>query len=226
MVFSDILSLIGLAKDFTDRRSIIDKDYFTNFIQPAWDAFVKIHADYETSIRKYSDDFSNTDLPLDELMSWLIKQVEQDVIYSRSLKTELHEMVINSPQMRATKNQQLLDDFVGAISRYFDIKAALLIEKDVEVPSGIYIPGGNEIKAPPSERNAKVDYTIIYPTEGENNISMYSNVRDIIPIFLYRNKKANKVEIASVFTKIVQNLQEKYAGVAQAYYTLKSELLK
>ncbi len=49
MFLSELNDILQLARSLTERKIELDKEYFENFILPAWNAFVRVHENHKMS---------------------------------------------------------------------------------------------------------------------------------------------------------------------------------
>jgi hypothetical protein len=200
-MLGDILQLVSLVKEFTPKKKELNREYFNSFIHPAWELFSKIHEDYISSIRKYSDMLLKSEVTA----SSLIAEIRQDLILTQNLRIELGKMLgnfpfrysrfLNSIETVPEENIPILV-FMDAIYRYFQSQTELYCgdrwDKD-------YVPT-NEIRMP----------MLVY-LSGKGKLSDYRGV--------------TRKDAARYFEYITQDIQNKYGEVAQAYYELKKLLL-
>ncbi len=121
MTSVEIVGLIELVRTLVGRKAELDKEYFENFVQPAWEAFVRIHENYKSSFREYAEFVPKNEQPsitLDEL-------IRRDAIHAANLRSELGKMLKNLPSAAVKARQIYLSDYVKSMDRYFDIESTV-----------------------------------------------------------------------------------------------------
>ena len=115
----EIVGLIELVRTLVGRKAQLDKEYFENFVQPTWDAFVGIHENYKSSFREYAEFVpQNEQLPMT-----LVELITRDSIHTADLRSELRKLLKNLPSATAKTRQIYLSDFVKSLDMYFDIES-------------------------------------------------------------------------------------------------------
>ncbi len=82
---NDILELIKLAREMLEKKREFEKEYFQNYVEPAWQLFQRIHNDYKDSFLEYSDSVSESVIDIDTLVE-KIKKVPSYVPEKMTIK--------------------------------------------------------------------------------------------------------------------------------------------
>lgn len=114
MLVTEVISLLELLRGLIERKQEIDRTNFEHFIEPVWDQFEKVHADYIASFRSYRA------LVVDQHIEKyrLIERIQQDSLLTRDLRLGLAAMVEALP-VKLERNR-IVDEFVTAVERYFN----------------------------------------------------------------------------------------------------------
>lgn len=123
MICTEIIGLIEMVRTLISRKAELDKQYYEQFIQPTWEAFVKVHEDYKNSFREYANSVSKEDFQV----KTLVEQIQQDSVYTSDLRTELRKLIKNLPSAHMKTKQAYLSDFAEALIEYFGFEDALLM---------------------------------------------------------------------------------------------------
>jgi len=130
-----LVGLISVLRALVARKGELDKEYFGNFIQPAWEAFLSVHEDYKASFREYVELADKDDCSI----RCLIERIRQDSVFASDLRHQLSEITRWIPSATGkTKDEHLLA-FVQAIvhylfSRYSFIHGAGMVWVVNEIP--------------------------------------------------------------------------------------------
>lgn len=192
MVVNELLSLFEIARKLASRKDELDKNYFIEFIEPLWNKFGEIHTNYKTTFQEY------TKLAIENTgdSSSIIEKIRQDSLYSEDLRSELKNMVNNTPSAFPRTSNEFLEEFLIALSYYFELRALFKI----------------------NQRNRNVQ-EIYAPRMG--NAARYR----VIVILSSKGNKSNKEEVLNVLNETMQMIQSNYEWVSRAYYELRKELL-
>jgi len=126
MVVTDLVTLVETARKMVARKGELDRAYFEDFVQPVWDAFVKVHEDYKKSFREYAELLAKPDCT----KAQLIERVRSDSIYTEDLRGELGLLFFHLGTGRRSK-VGILQPLARAMSFYFSDLGRLGIEKMV-----------------------------------------------------------------------------------------------
>ncbi|HXQ33278.1 MAG TPA: hypothetical protein VN843_04575 [Anaerolineales bacterium] len=193
MVVNELLSLFEIARKLASRKAELDRNYFDEFIQPLWDKFVEIHNNYKTTFQEYTKLATENN---DGDISSIIEQIRQDSMYSEDLRNELRSMVNNVPSAFPKTSNQFLDQFLKALSGYFDLRAALKVNREKDEVEMLYTP--------------------LY-----SNAARYR----VVVILSRKGSNPNKAEVLKVLQETMQMLQANYKWASNSFYSLKNNLL-
>ncbi len=221
-MITDILELIKLAREILEKKRVLDKEYFNNFVEPVWVMFQKIHADYKNSFLSYSELFADSggDLNL------LIKKIHQDIIYLGDVR---HELYLLASILRASKLSKMnipIEEFVEEISNYFDsIRKIDLNQQEKDTHFLFYEDKDRRMYSRLDEINKYEKETkfgkIMYGVVPKDNRLRYG-----VMIHILRNKHELDVEeLNKFFNIIVTELQRRYSNVSDAYYEIRAKYL-
>src|SRR6266508_1693890 len=188
MIVNELIDLFEIARKLVSRKAELDKNYFDEFIQPLWNKFVEIHENYKATFQEY------TRMAVDNSkdVSSIIERMHQDSLYSDDLRSELRSMVKNTPSAFPKTSNQYLDEFLTALSYYFELRASFKITQGND--------GVQKIYAPRMSNSARRRVMIKLSREG------YSS---------------NKDEVFKVLQETMRMLQSNYEWVSKSFYSLK-----
>jgi hypothetical protein len=207
-MLTEIIELVEIARKLVSRKAELDKSYFEDFIQPAWEAFVKIHSDYMKSLREYADLVSQKDIPIEILT----KKISQDSIYTRDLRTELHTLLEHMPSARLRVKEKHLRDFELSLINYFDDRSKF--------------DAGRNSSDQAEEIDLAYDDTPAFIDTPYGLMQGIPVARMPLIVFLARKGEAsNRQKAKDLFNRVALNLQDKYKEAADAYHQLRKTLL-
>ncbi|MDL1909294.1 hypothetical protein FBQ81_01175 [Chloroflexi bacterium CFX6] len=152
----------------------------------------EIHNNYKTTFQEYTklaiENDGDSDL--------IIEKIRQDSIYSEDLRNELKNMVNSTPSAFPKTSDQLLDEFLTALSYYFELRALFKVNQE----------NGNiqKIYAPRMSNAARYRVVVILSRKGMNS---------------------NKAEVIKVLQETMRMLQSNYEWVSKSFYRLRKGLL-
>ena len=203
------LDLLNALVKVVDRKASLDRKYFEDFIQPTWEAFVKVHTDYMHSLEAYQNAIKDTAEPVTEL----IETIRHDFVMTTDLRTELMATAGALPKLRLSNNQ-LLIEFASAIEAYLGRRVNFSVGEDKS-----------------SDTNLKLSYSEARKRERIDPGRLgYAPPEQYVrsPLIAYLSRKANETDrshAAKMFEIFAMELQEKYGEVGNAYYSLRGNLL-
>lgn len=86
-----ILKLIDRLIDLSKRREEVNRRTFSDFVQPAFEIFEKVHVDYIESLTRYITMLSDKALPLN-LDHPVLKDMELDSLKTTHLRAKLEDI--------------------------------------------------------------------------------------------------------------------------------------
>jgi hypothetical protein len=134
MVANELLGLFEIARKLASRKAELDKSYFDEFIQPLWNKFVEIHNNYKTTFQEYT----KLAIENDGDTASIIEKIRQDSIYSEDLRSELKNMVNGVPSAFPKTSNQYLDEFLTALSYYFELRASFKVNQENDEVQKLY----------------------------------------------------------------------------------------
>lgn len=208
------LDLLNALVKVVDRNASLDRQYFDDFIQPTWEAFVKVHTDYMHSLEAYQNAIKDIEKPVTEL----IETIRHDFVMTADLRTELMATVGALPKLRLNKNQ-LLFKFASAIEAYLGRRMYFYVETNLPSDAGL------QLYYRQADRKDDAQFTLLDALVYSGPVEE-QYVR--LPLIAYLSRKANKTDrsrAAKMFETFAMELQEKYRKAANAYYALRGNLL-
>lgn len=219
MLAKEMLDIIEFARKQIQRKSELDQLYFTQFIQPTWEAFVRVHNNYIESLREYTRLISeeSCDIPS------LINKIHQDYLYTTNLRDELIAAVNHIPTAKLKTREKFLALFTAAIADYFYNRRELFAsyQKAENKVTLQYMP--NEHGDPPATPKLRA----IFEVNGyKYEFSPTQQVRSKLVAYLVRRNSATDRKCASrLIMCFAQDIQEKAKVVSNTYQRLRTELL-
>ncbi len=114
-MIAEIIDLTQIFMNLASKKAELDERYFEQFVQPAWEAFEKVHQDYKSSFKKYTELLSEENAQL----APIIDQVRQDSIYTSDLRSEVRKLVKHLPSAKLKTKEMYLSNFAKSIDSYF-----------------------------------------------------------------------------------------------------------
>lgn len=223
MLALEVVSLLETLRRLVSRKAELDKEYFENFIQPAWEAFLKVHRDYKTSFREYAELVAQDNYPI----STLVERLRQDSIYTRDLRSELWEIIKHIPSARGKTKEDSLSAFSKDMVNYLYarygihyVRSGVLDDKSLEHLSNwgprIFYVGTRSRE----EKPLQVGY-------GDDTVDgLPSNVpRYLAIIYLSQKGTRDRDQAKEFLNAIASIIQIRYHKVAGSYYQLRRSLL-
>ncbi len=234
-MINDIIELIKLAREMLEKKREFEKEFFQNYVEPAWQLFQKIHKDYKDSFLEYSNYVSGSNIDID----YLINKVRRDSILSVDFRYELFAVVGVLRNSNLAKTQDPVISFLESISDYFEpisnrkFNAKRL--KNGEVILSYEVPHENslllhntrtqEIKKRDKNSNGKLIFGDLTELTIEGS-TFINRVRYGVIIRLSRNKnEIDSKELSDFFEIIIRELQNRFISVSRNYYQIRDEFL-
>ena len=124
-MLNDIVNLVELIRRLVQRKSELDQEYFENFVQPVWEAFLTVHKDYKDTFTRYLNFLSDEEDKESQVVDGLLEIMKEDSLLSADLRSELSKLVENIPSSKIKADEIYLDQFIKAIYSYFDMDEML-----------------------------------------------------------------------------------------------------
>ena len=204
MIVNEILSLLEIVKNIASHKAELDKRYFEQFIQPAWEAFTKVHETYKQLFREHVDFVSKDDYNSNAL----IERAKRDYIYMTDLRVTLVEIVENFPSSKLKTREQYLSDFIRSVLHYFDVGIKVSVEKT-----------GKNIEFCLEPHNFDLERKGKYWIDSSHQYIMG------MIIGLQQINSKNKKETIRLLDDVAILFQSRYEEVATAYHILRTDLL-
>ena len=193
----EFINLLKLVKDLVSSKAELDKNYFDNFIDPAWASFEDCHKNYKAAFVHYYAMVDTDDFQIRELL----ENIKNDEILFSDLRSRLNSMVQNFPTGKMKVKEKFLVEFIASTGDYFDNRGYL------------------------RTLTSQID------EEQKSPVMMLVGAVGFAPLHQYllnkkeNNKIVNKKKISMAIMQIIQEMQQRYGRVANAYSILKKELL-
>jgi hypothetical protein len=240
-----ILRLVDRLIDLSKRHEEVNRSLFVDFIQPAFETFEIVHADYIDSLTRYSSRLVDTTLRMD-LNHPVFGDIELDSLKSGHLRTKLTNFrpAISPPKLR---------EFLSAIDFYLrGVSAAGPHTALVDKLARTYRDGlsVDDLGTLALERNRDDRANVLY--NGPVPVLIYSDpmreaLREILLGFdapkdldgrrerdlicegavsvIYRSEDQRRQVCSQVVKRAMEFVQHGYVFVSSAYSKLRSELL-
>jgi hypothetical protein len=215
MVLTEILDLLELTRKLVSRKAELDKEFFTQFVEPAWMLFVNIHQNYNLSFQDYIE-FTQSDK---YKVSALLEKIRQDSFQTNDARAELTAVIKNLPTAKLSTKEVYLANFAKAIANYFYIPMGFKLSK-------------NKDSLEYKDKDAKLFNIQEGETDKSNSIEdiehsidQFINIRVPIFIELSRKDSPDGEQAKTVLENAFQKVQLRYHVVVQTYYKLRTELL-
>jgi len=188
---AEIVGFIQILGDAFQRLSEIDEKYFVKFIQPSYELFEEIHEDYKVSFNNYISLLKDKKIPSETI----IETIRKDSIFSQDIRSKLHSMVTNVPQIRRLSNnlEQYVQDYIYSIYDYFVSSYRFSGKKDDE---------------------------LIFEQEWPN-----SGRFDAIIFLSRNSNKEDRKNAILIFERIIKTYQYSYNDVVSKYNFLRTQML-
>lgn len=201
-MLTDLVAIVGFLKNLIEKKGEIDDRYFEQFIQPTWEAFLRIHEDYKTSLKSYTESLSDERVPTESIRT----RIAQDSIYANDLRSELGAIVRNLPSPRFKTKGEYVSDFVNNLVTYFD---SFQIESHASDALEI-----------------TVDETGIREQSKEDfEIPSWNIIRFNTLVFLTQTSDDGRKDATKALNTIAYILQKRYEKATAAYHRLRTSLL-
>jgi hypothetical protein len=112
---ASILSLIDRLIDLVKKRSELNREMFNDFVQPAYQAFEVVHADYIDSLTRYKSRLEDTSFELD-LNHPVFRDIELDSLKSEHLRTKLADFIPANASKKLQPFLTSIDFYLRGIS--------------------------------------------------------------------------------------------------------------
>jgi hypothetical protein len=242
-----LLKLIDRLIDLSKRKEEMNRSLFNGFVQPAFQAFEVVHADYIDSLTHYRARLADTSIPLD-LNHPVFSDLELDSIKSEHFRTKLKDF-------RPEDSHPRLKEFLSSVQFYLqglsaspqhidqldrlsrglrlnsDDVETLLAEKD---PDKRFKKLGGKTPRPPvlySDPMREAIRTILSQIDARELANEEEDRRYLteglcwnLPFF-GPDEDDRRRDCLRVVNITMQCFQEGYSVVSAAYSKLRSELL-
>ena len=114
-------NLIPFARSLTERKTELDKSYFEQFIQPAWDALEKNYSEYVASFKEYIDFLESDEFQYETLL----ERIQSESIQAQSLRTDFIRVLTQIPSSKSHTKTGLFNSvmsFILSIEEYLGIQ--------------------------------------------------------------------------------------------------------
>lgn len=249
-----ILSLIDRLIDLVKKRSEVNREMFTDFVQPAFQSFEVVHADYIDSLVRYRTRLGDKNFRLD-LEHPVFREIELDSMKSEHLRTKLSDF---KPANASEKLQPFLvaiDFYLRGISvsgeraalidRLADKEPPCITEAELEEGLGGKGRFGKQTDKAPYYLVNEKSYPIIFadpmreglrdalfvfdapvPTSDEEEWRMLTSVILRDPDSpITQNEERRRLLCFSAVDTSIKHFQTSYRSVSQEYSALRSRLL-
>ena len=200
MIIGDVMILIKTLKDLAEQKGKLDKAYFENFVQPIWEAFIKVHEDYKESFREYARLVSEENIEVEVLL----QRIREDSMYTADLRSELGKLMQYIPSSPLSVKEHYINDFIQSLQRYFAV----------------------EISTNKSRKT--VGFAMEYLDQVPTNLPRYKTIIHLSKMQNRMMGEESNLEIGKameIFEGMINYLQDAYEQVAGAYYMVRQKLL-
>jgi hypothetical protein len=217
MIASELLSLLEIFRKLVNSKAELDKKYFDQFIEPAWNLFRKVQEDYKSSFQRYLE-FVESDKYDSKV---LVEKLRQDSLQSQDFRTELVELVKNIPTAKFKVKEIYLLNFSKSIANYFSVANGFRFDSPNRLDFEDWEVEVFEMQQPSEPGSEKITGFI-----GDQFISGVVNIsRALTTLELSRIGNPDKDQSKLVLERAIEQFQSRYSVVASAYYKLRKELL-
>ena len=198
MAISELINLIELTRILVSRKSQLDKEYFDNFVEPIWVAFVKVHDDYMNSMKEYYDFLSDENTKI----SVIISKIENDSLFTTNLRGELYSLIENIAHPTSKKQHSHLSDFTNDILCYLTYRNLFESTND-------------------DENSTRKAFTERFPFMG------LQFIRIPIVVYLSRKgDETNRDNAKEILQHITRELQFMHKDISDSYQRLRKKLIQ
>jgi hypothetical protein len=198
MAISELINLLELTRNLASRKSQLNKEYFENFIEPIWDAFIKVHDNYIKSMKEYYDLLSDESVKI----TTLINKIENDSLFTINLRAELYSLVENGSPPISKTNRVRFSDFTEKILRYLTYR-------------NLYESTGE------NDYRAREEVAKKFPFMGIQHIRI-----PIVVYLLRKGDATNREDAQEMIRRITLELQLLHESVSNSYRKLQLQLFR
>lgn len=219
---SDIVQLSQLMFSLVGKKAELDRKYFDQFVQPAWEAFEGVHENYKARFKEWGQQLTDGSVTL----RTVIDQIGHERIYTSDARSQLLNMVGQLPTARLKTKQSYVTEFVEAVADYFTERIDLE-QRDL---AGRYAYSVQEratvnVQQPPDDEAWFQIQGTVGPVQGTLSQQAFGTAREVLWGRVSAGDDVAPTEVLQVFHNIINHLQVQYNEVARAYFQLRAALL-
>ncbi len=198
MTVLEIVQLFDILRNAVSQKKELDRQYFENFVEPIWALFNKVHDNYKTTFREYSEIVSEKDFDPEKL----VDRIRRDSIHTNDIRTSLNGLVSQIPHPPLNNGlgeaKDYLDSFLNGLWQYFRAKRIITASLDK-----------HEDKLTIAQEKL-----IHMPFDNKYRFKVILNLTR-------KGREMTSKDATEMFDEIVEVMQFRYGLVAKDYYALR-----
>jgi hypothetical protein len=118
-MLGDVISLIEFIRDFLERGIDRNQNLISNFVDPAFSNFTRVHNNYIQAFHQYEGEINRNPLNL----RLVVEKIRNDRLFSEHLRSDLVASL--------SAENVLLYEFIGTISRYLESPGTMIFQRSI-----------------------------------------------------------------------------------------------